>query len=288
MELGVIFPQREIGNDPAVIRAYAEGAEAAGFATLGAYDHVLGASADRPGGWAGRYTDRDAFHEVFVLLGFLAAVTTRIQLGTEVLVLPQRQTALVAKQAAEVDVLSGGRLRLGVGLGWNDVEYRALGMEFADRGRRLREQVTVLRRLWADPVVTVTGRSHDIRAAGLNPLPPRRTIPIWFGGRATPALRRAAELADGWLANVPLGPELDGALATLRAALAQAGRDPAGFGIAGRVTVPDDPAPALRELRAWAELGATQCSLNTMDAGVGAPEEHLERVRRVKRAWDAG
>ncbi|HVA22539.1 MAG TPA: LLM class F420-dependent oxidoreductase [Candidatus Micrarchaeia archaeon] len=288
MELGVIFPQREIGNDPVVIRTYAQGVEAAGFGTLGAYDHVLGASADRPGGWSGRYTDQDAFHEVFVLLGYLAAVTSRLVLSTEVLVLPQRQTALVAKQAAEVDVLSGGRLRLGVGLGWNAVEYEALGMTFTDRGRRLGEQVAVLRRLWAEGVVTVEGRDHRIHAAGLNPLPSARRIPIWFGGRADAALRRAAELADGWIANVPLGPELDRALAVLRAGLRDHQRDLSAFGLAGRVTVDDDPAAALTELRAWEALGATDCALNTMDAGVTAPLQHLERLIRVKRQWDGG
>jgi len=288
MELGVVFPQREIGNDPAVIRSYAQTVEAAGFATLGAYDHVLGASPHRPGGWTGRYTDRDPFHEVFVLLGYLAAVTTRIGLSTEVLVLPQRQTALVAKQAAEVDLLSGGRLRLGVGLGWNQVEYQALGVPFADRGRRLAEQVGVLRRLWAEDVVSVASRWHHIDAAGLNPLPPRRGIPIWFGGRAEPALRRAARLADGWIANIAPGPELDRSLQVLRAALAGHGRAAARFGIAGRVTVGTDPHAAVEELRTWARLGASHCALNTMDAGVAAPLEHLERCLRAKRLWDAG
>ncbi len=288
MELGVIFPQREIGNDPGVIRTYAEAVEAAGFTSLGAFDHVLGASPDRPGGWSGRYTHADAFHEVFVLLGYLAAVTRRLVLATEILVLPQRQTALVAKQAAEVDVLSGGRLRLGIGLGWNTVEYEALGMPFGDRGRRLAEQVAVLRRLWADEVVTIESPTHRIRAAGLNPLPPGRSIPIWFGGTAAPALRRAAALGDGWIANLPLGAPLDAALVVIRDALAASGRDPATFGIAGRVTVGDDPSRVLPELARWAQLGATHCALNTMDAGVTAPLEHLERVLRAKRLWDRG
>jgi probable F420-dependent oxidoreductase len=288
VKLGVVFPQTEIGNDRAVIRDYATSVEGAGYDFLVAFDHVLGANPDRPGGWAGPYTHRTPFHEVFVLFGFIAALTSRLELATEVLILPQRQTALVAKQAAEVDVLSGGRLRLGVGLGWNPVEYDALGQNFHDRGRRIEEQVEVLRRLWAEELVTFQGRWHSIPDAGINPLPVRRSIPIWMGGTAEPALRRAARLADGWMINTPLGPEMEAALESMRGLLREQGRDPATFGIAGRVSLSDSADAVLAALRRWRELGATHASVNTMRAGLSGPVAHIEALVALKRAWDQG
>src|SRR3981081_1949158 len=167
MKVGVIFPQNESSADPGALREYVEAIEDIGYDHLGFYDHVLGASPDRPGGWLGPYTDKDLFHEVFVVLGYIAAFTTRLELVTEVLILPQRQTALVAKQAAEVDVLSGGRLRLGIGLGWNRVELEALGMDFGNRARRVEEQVDVLRRLWTEPVVEFDGEFHHLPRVGI-------------------------------------------------------------------------------------------------------------------------
>ncbi|TMC50603.1 MAG: LLM class F420-dependent oxidoreductase [Chloroflexi bacterium] len=288
MELGVVFPQTEIGNDRAVIRDYATGVEGAGYDFLVAFDHVLGANPDRPGGWAGPYTHRTPFHEVFVLFGFIAALTSRLELATEVLILPQRQTALVAKQAAEVDVLSGGRLRLGVGLGWNPIEYEALGQNFHDRGRRIEEQVEVLRRLWAEELVTHQGRWHSIPDAGLNPLPVRRSIPIWMGGTAEPALRRVARLADGWMINMPLGPEMEAALESMRGFLREQSRDPAAFGIAGRVSLSDGAEAVLAALRRWRELGATHASVTTMRAGLSGAAAHIEALLALKRAWDQG
>lgn len=197
MKIGAVFPQLEIGADPAVVRDWTTTVEAAGYNHVLAYDHVLGADpANRPG-WTG-YTDKSLFHEVFVLFGYLAAITTTLELVTGVLVLPQRQTALVAKQAAEVDVLSGGRLRLGVGIGWNQVEYDALGVPFEKRGARLTQQVDLLRKLWADPVISYDGRFDHVDEAGLNPLPGRE-IPIWFGGTADAVLRRTGRIGDGWM-----------------------------------------------------------------------------------------
>jgi probable F420-dependent oxidoreductase len=205
MKLGVVFPQTEIGNDPTAIRDYAQAVDEAGFEHLIAYDHVLGAPVARFAGVdIGRprppYTEQSAFHEVFVLFGFLAAATRRVELATGVLILPQRQTALVAKQTAAVDVLSGGRFRLGIGSGWNFVEYEALGEDFHTRGRRLAEQVALLRRLWTEPLVDFEGRWDQIKQAGINPLPVQRPIPIWMGGAADVVLRRIAETADGWFA----------------------------------------------------------------------------------------
>src|SRR6266545_754766 len=223
MRIGVVFPQTEIGNDPSAIHDYAQAAEELGYTHVLAYDHVLGANPDRPGGWSGAYTFRSAFHEVFVLFGYLAGVTQRLELVTGVLILPQRQTALVAKQTASLDVLSGGRLRLGVGLGWNEVEYTGLKEDFHNRGRRIEEQVALLRRLWSEPLVVFNGRWHTIPDAGINPLPVHRPIPIWFGGHAPAVLRRTARLGDGWMPNRPLA-DCKADLDQLDRFLAEAGR----------------------------------------------------------------
>src|SRR5438046_150863 len=199
MQYGVVFPQIEFGNDVQAIKDYAQTAEGLGYDYLLVYDHVLGAHPNREPKLTGPYTYEHPFHEPMVFFGFLAGVTTRLELTTGILIVPQRQTVLVAKQAAEVDVLSGGRLRLGIGLGWNYVEYDALGEKFQNRGRRVEEQVEVLRKLWTEPLVNFKGAYHVINNAGLNPMPVQRPIPIWFGGSAEPALRRAARLADGWM-----------------------------------------------------------------------------------------
>ncbi|HEV7467252.1 MAG TPA: LLM class F420-dependent oxidoreductase [Candidatus Dormibacteraeota bacterium] len=283
MQLGVILPQTEIGNDPAVIRAYAAAVETAGYAHLAVYDHVLGADPDRAAALGGPYTYRTPFHEVFVLLAHLAAVTERIELVTEVLVLPQRQTALVAKQAAEIDLLAGSRLRLGVGIGWNAVEFEALGEDFRTRGRRVEEQIEVLRLLWSQDLVTFHGRFHHFTGAGINPRPPRGSIPVWIGGSAEPAVRRAARLADGFMLNVPVTSAAE-QIELVRGLLAEAGRDPAAFGIAGRVTLRDDPEETLARVRDWEQLGATHVSVNTMGTGL-APEEHAERLAGLARVW---
>lgn len=285
MQLGVILPQTEIGNDPDVIRAYAAAVETAGYGHLSVYDHVLGADPDRPGGWDGPYTHRTPFHEVLVLLAHLAAVTERVELVTEVLVLPQRQAALVAKQAAEIDLLSGSRLRLGVGIGWNAVEFEALREDFTTRGRRIEEQIEVLRLLWSQELVTFHGRFHHITAAGINPLPPRRAIPVWMGGSAEAALRRAARLADGLMLNVPVKTAAE-QVALVRDLVAEAGRDPAAFGISGRVTLWDDTAAVMGRLREREALGASHVSVNTMGTGL-APEEHAEHLADFARVWRA-
>src|SRR6266536_4514879 len=188
MRIGAVFPQTEIGNDPGAIRAWAQAVEDLGYRHVLAFDHVLGAGVDTRRDWSGPYSSEDPFHEVFGLFGYLAAVTRVVELVTGILILPQRQTALVAKQAAEVDVLSGGRLRLGIGIGWNEVEYEALGESFGDRGNRAEEQIEVLRQLWTQPLVTHKTANHVIDNAGINPLPIQRPIPVWFGGAAEPVL----------------------------------------------------------------------------------------------------
>lgn len=284
MRLGVVFPQTEIGADPEGIRRYVTEVEAAGFDHIAIYDHVLGASA-RPN-LTGPYTQVDQFHEVMVLYGFIAAITTRIELATEILVLPQRQTALVAKQAAQIDLLSGGRLRLGVGVGWNWVEYEALGMDFRGRGQRMEEQIALMRELWSDPSITFKGRHHTVSDAGLNPLPGRR-IPVWIGATADVGLRRAARIADGWQSELGLGPELADNISRIRGYLEAEGRDPSAFGIAGEVGIGRSGVDEARdEARKWAALGATHLSLTTMGQGLAGPDDHLAPLMSFKRAWE--
>lgn len=279
--IGVVFPQTEFGNDPAAIRDYAQVAEALGFSHILAYDHVLGANPERPGGWKGTYTYRDPFHEVFVLFGFMAGVTERIGFVPGVLILPQRQTALVAKQAAEVDVLSGGRLRLGVGIGWNAVEYVALGEDFHRRGKREEAQIALLRRLWTETLVTVDDGWHTIPDAGINPLPVQRPIPIWLGGHADPVLKRVATMADGWLPNVRTPEAAADALAALDRHLADAGRSRSDLGIEARLHLKDSTPDSLRAAMAgWHAAGATHFSLNTMGCGFGTPDEHIHALEQ--------
>ena len=281
MRIGVIFPQTEIGSDPAAIRDFAQTAEGLGYSHILAYDHVLGAVPEREPQLWGPYTHESAFHEPFTLFGYLAAVTERVGLVTGVIILPQRQTALVAKQAAEVDILSGGRLRLGVGTGWNYVEYDALNERFGNRGRRQEEQIEVLRRLWAEPVVDFAGEWHRIDRAGLNPLPGRR-IPIWFGGFSAPAFERAARIGDGFIFG---GSSTDAlaALETIRGHLAREGRDPAAFGVEAMVNYADGPAGWTAEVERWREAGADYVSMRTMNAGLDGPRAHIAAIERYWR-----
>jgi len=280
MKIGVVFPQTEIGAHSGAVGQYTTTVEALGFDYLLAFEHVLGANPDRPGRSRGAYDYESLFHEPFVLFGYLAALTTRLEFATGILILPQRQTALVAKQAAEVDVLSGGRLRLGIGVGWNAVEYEALGQDFHTRGARQAEQVTLLRALWTQRLVEFEGRFDRVPDAGILPLPVQRRIPIWFGGGADATLRRMARLGDGWMPNYMSLDELAARLATLRELLAAAGRDPATFGVDVRIDMrrtgeAEWPATLAR----LAELGATHVCLNTMGNGFDL-EAHLDAVRR--------
>jgi probable F420-dependent oxidoreductase len=290
MQLGVVFPQLEIGVDPAVVRDYAQAADELGYRHLIAYDHVLGANPDRPGGFQGPYTHESLFHEPLVLLGFLAGLTRTIELWTGVIILPQRQTALVAKQAAEVAVLSGGRLVLGVGIGWNAVEYEALNENFHNRGRRMEEQVALLRELWSKTSISFEGRYHHISRAGLNPLPPSR-IPIWMGGADDRVLARIGRSADGWLVSPGLRGNIEGTrgyIEKIRAAAVEAGRDPLSIGLESRVNFSKaDLAAELEVARGWVGVGCSHVTLNTMGAGLDSPRAHIEAIRAFKEAWDS-
>lgn len=285
MKLGVVFPQIEIGADPIAVRDYAQAAEALGFDHLIAFDHVLGANpASRPD-WQGSYSHEDMFFEPFVLFGYLAACTTSIELTTAIIILPQRQTALVAKQSSVVDVLSGGRLRFGVGLGWNEMEYEALGADFHNRGKRMDEQVDVLRKLWADPLVTYDGRWHRIEDAGLNPLPVRRDIPLWMGGEADAVMRRCARLADGWFPRLKTGDDGRAAIEKFHDLVVEAGRDPSDLGIE-RWTYMSERTPDewAEDVADWTKAGGSHVSLYTIRAGYKGPTEHIEAMRRYKEA----
>lgn len=285
MNIGVVFPQVEIGQDPIAIRHYAQAVEAMGYTHILVFDHVLGANPERPGGWKGPYTYRHAFHEPFVLFGFLAAVTHRVELVTGILILPQRQTALVAKQAAAVDVLSGGRLRLGVAVGWNPVEFEALGETFKNRGRRIEEQIEVMRALWTKELVTLQGQWHRITDAGINPLPNRRPIPIWMGGESEVVVRRAARLADGWMPHFRPGAEAQAIVDRLHGYIKEAGRDPAEFGIEGRMTLSQvPPEQRVKELTAWRAMrGITHLCIHTVGLGLKTADEHVKALERFKK-----
>ncbi len=286
MKIGFVYPQTEFGNDPGAIRDLAQSAEELGFSYVLAYDHVVGVNPERLG-WDGPYDFQTPFQSPLLLFSFMAGVTKQLGFATGILILPQRQTALVAKQAATLDVLSGGRLRLGVGVGWNEPEFIALGENFHDRGQRIEEQVQVLRELWTDPLVNYSGDWHSIPEAGINPLPIQQPIPIWFGGHAEVVLKRAAQLGDGWLPNYRTAEEARPALAKIDRFLEQAGRDRSGFGLEARIRYADqNPTQWAQLLEGWRTAGASHISFNTMGAGLDTPAEHLEALRMIASSMD--
>jgi probable F420-dependent oxidoreductase len=287
MRIGVVFPQTEFGSDPGAIREYAQTAEALGYTHILAYDHVIGANPDRPGGWRGPYTYQSAFHEPFVLYSFMAALTEKIEFVTGILILPQRETVLVAKQAATLDVLSNGRLRLGVGVGWNKVEYIALNQDFHTRGKRQEEQVELLRLLWTQELVSYLGRWHTIPEAGLNPLPVQRPIPIWFGGYNDTVLRRVAKMGDGWLPGHRTAAEAEADLARLDGYLAENGRSRQDIGLEARLQYKDNTLDSWSQTMAdWQAAGATHISLNTMGAGLTKPDQHIAAIKEFAQLLD--
>jgi probable F420-dependent oxidoreductase len=282
MQLNAFFPTRDIGGDPVKIRDWAQAAEDLGYATIEVPDHVFGATARD--GWTPTYNEKDPFHETFVMLGFLGAATKTIRLSSGVLILPQRQTGVVAKQAAEADLLSGGRLRLGVGVGWNHVEYEALGMDWHTRGARQAEQVEVLKRLWTEDLVTYQGRFHDLKEVNITPPPLQRPIPVWFGGSSDAVVERAARYGDGWMPIIPPDEEAERKLADLRGHLRTFGRQAAAFGIEGWLRMHEaDPQRWAAAADGWRRLGADYAMLYPMYRipGVDAQIETLRRFKDV-------
>src|SRR5215469_6202567 len=280
MQLNAFFPSLDIGNDPAKLRDWVQAAEDLGYAYIEVPDHVFGATARD--GWVPLYNEKDSFHETFVTLGFLAAVTKTIRLSTGILISPQRQTGVIAKQAAEVDLLSGGRLRLGLGLGWNHVEYEALGTDWKTRGARLSEQVEVLRALWTQNLVSFTGRFHHLKEVSIVPPPVQRPIPIWFGGSSDAAVTRAARLGDGWMPIMAADAQAEQKLRALREQLKSFGRDSSKFGIEAWLRMHSP------ELQAWAaaadgwrRLGADMVMLYPMYR-IKNVDDHIESLRRFK------
>ncbi|HSM54856.1 MAG TPA: LLM class F420-dependent oxidoreductase [Candidatus Sulfomarinibacteraceae bacterium] len=289
MKIGLVFPQTEFGTDPTAIREYARAAEELGYTHVLAYDHVLGANPQRPEGWRGPYTYRDPFYSPFLLFSYMAAATERLGFVSGVLILPQRETALVAKQAATLDVLCQGRLRLGIGVGWNPVEYVALNQDFHTRGRRQEAQVAVMRRLWTEPLVTYQDRWHNIPDAGLNPMPVQRPIPIWFGGSADAVIRRMARLGDGWLPNERRAAQAQPLKDKLQQYREKAGRSDTPFGIEPRMVYGDgDPDQWAKVMEEWRSFGATHLSLNTMHAGLQGAEAHIRAMRRFAEEMEIG
>ena len=286
MRFGVVFPQTEVSQDPEALPAIATAVERLGYTSLLFYDHVVGAEhADREPPLWGPYTEHDPFHDPFVAMGFVAAITSQIELATGVLILPQRQTVLVAQQAADVDLLSQGRLRLGVGTGWNWVEYHALGQDFASRGRRLDEQVSLLRRLWSEPLVTFDGEFDHVERGCINPRP-RRPIPVWFGGFGEPALRRASRVGDGF----SFAGDVDSAhhaVDRLGELLASEGRDRESFGLELIMTRARSAGDVVETAERWAQAGGTHVSILTMKVGLDGHQAHVDHLADVKAAIDA-
>jgi probable F420-dependent oxidoreductase len=293
LEVGVVYPQLELGPDPEAARAFALGLEALGYDHLVAFDHVAGAvHADREPALIGPYNETHPFHEPLIMFAFLAGQTTRLEFATGVLVLPQRQTVLLARQVADLDLMSGGRFRLGVGVGWNHVEYSVLGQDFAARGARQEEQVELLRRLWSEPVVDAVGAFDRIDRIAIVPKP-TRTVPIWFGGFRRPAFERAARLGDGFVfagsGEIALGDwDVEGAFRGLRDDVERHGRDPQQFGGERVVMFPPSVQDLAAKVHHWHAAGGTHASILTLGQGLDSVDAQLDYLGRAKDAILAG
>ena len=285
MRLGAIFPQTEIGADPSAVKDFAQAAEDLGYDHILVFDHVLGADQTKREAWDRPYNKDDMFHEPFVMFGYLGAITEKIEFTTGVLILGQRQTGLVAKQAAEVDVLSGGRLRLGVAVGWNPVEFEAQGEDFSNRGQRIEEQIEVMRALWTQDLVTYQGKWHRITDAGINPRPVQGSIPIWFGGGAPAVMRRVGQIGDGWIPFLPADATGEAMIEEMHGHARDAGRDPADIKIECMIQMregtPDDWA---KKISTYRDMGVSYISGVTMNAGCKTPADHIGAIERFKDA----
>lgn len=286
MKLGAVYPQTELSGDPRALHEIGLAVEALGYDSILFYDHVVGAAlADRTPALRGPYDETHPFHDPLVAFAYLAAITSRIEMSTGVLVLPQRQTVLLAQQAADVDLLSNERVRLGVGTGWNWVEYDALGQDFATRGARIDEQIELLRTLWREPLVTFDGRFHQFDRGCINPRP-RRQIPVWIGGFSEVAFRRAGRLGDGFTFAGDLDKTLEG-LARVRHHLAENGRTEEGFGSELVMVRAKNPAQVVETAERWQEAGGTHVTVLSLWMGLeGSAAAHIDHLAAAKAALD--
>lgn len=281
MKKGIVLPHHEIGTDLGAIRAFATGAEELGADHIMAYDHVIGTDRNRPGGFEGPYDKDVQFHEPFTFFSYLAAITTRIEFVSGIIILPQRQTALVAKQAAELAILSENRFRMGIGTGWNAVEYEVLKEDFSNRGKRQEEQVKLLRRFWAEDCFSYEGKYHEFTLAGINPRP-TRPVPIWFGGGAPALLDRCARLGDGWMPVTGPGKRVTAAIEQMKGVREAAGLSWDDFGIHAQIQANGGTPESWQEnYTDWLALGATDLSIATHNAGFKSVDEHL----RCLESW---
>ena len=289
MRIGASFPTTEIGNDPAVIKDFVQAVEGMGYEHLTLIDHVIQAEEPVSDDWRAYYVRSNPFHEPLVMIGFMAAATTILEFASAILILPQRPAVLVAKQLAEVDVLSGGRLRAGVGIGWNALEFEALGQKFSTRARRMEEQIELMRALWTQEIVSFEGDFHTIGAAGINPLPVQRPIPIWIGAFEAPAVRRAGRLGDGWFINPRIKPdEAEAQIALFHAAAAEAGRDPQTLGMDATLHFGNRGDNELAaEAEAWRATGVSHLTVRTMYSDLETVDDHIEALRKARAALPA-
>lgn len=289
MRCGVVYPQIELNGDPGAVKAFAQAAEDLGYDHLVMYDHVLGAehAGREPALW-GPYTESDPFHEPLIAFAYLTGITTRLEFTSGVIVLPQRQTALVAKQAADIDLFSGGRLRLGVGVGWNWVEFDALevGPYFRRRGKREEDQIALLRKLWTERVVTHVDKDHKVDRAGLCPMP-TRSIPIWLGGFSKPAFDRAARIADGFLFSARTQEQALEIKVGMEARLREHGRESESFGFEQIQAYGRGPDAWPGDIAAWREAGGSHISVVTMNAGLKTIDAHIDAIRRWREAYES-
>ena len=279
--IGAVLPQNELGSDPGAVRAWVQAATELGYDHISGFDHVIGADTRVHTDWVHPYTVDTPLHEILVVFGFVAALTP-LELVSSVVILPQRQTVLVAKQAAEIDLLTEGRFRLGVGIGWSAVEFEALGQRFNNRGARFEEQIELMRRLWTEPSLSFAGRYERVTGAGINPLPVQRPIPVWIGGSVDAALARAGRLADGWFPQVQPGPDLEHAVDVVHGAAVEAGRDPGTIGMEGRVSLSDVGIDGVAgRVQEWRDAGATHVAIGATRAGLATVEDHLALLSAI-------
>ena len=288
MKYGVVFPQTEIGTDISLIMEYVEEAEYLKYNHILAYDHILGANLNTRPEWIGPYNHKHMFFEPFILFSYLASITKNIEFATGIIILPQRQTALVAKQAATLDVLSKSRLRLGIGTGWNNVEYEALNENFSNRGIRSVEQIKLMKELWKNESITFSGKWHKIDNAGINPLPLKKSIPIWLGGYHHNVFNRVGEIGDGWIGFFKTIEEGIKIIKTIKSSAENYGRNSKDIGIEIPISLSKNfnQSEIIKKVIALDKIGVTHISINTMNMGLETSKDHIDIIKNFKKIID--